>query len=101
MQIIQNSLRSDSSAESRRRLGQGLELWKAKWDAHIRQMSPSQLEISGFVQDAGPEFWQLTCYLLTSRGEDTACAGSSESSCSTSQGVNVFEELFRSAKALI
>jgi hypothetical protein len=99
IQVIQNRLQCGMLEGPRCRLEEGLQLWKARWDATILQMSPSQLETSGFCKDAGPDFWHLACYLLTT-GAGTASSGSEDTSCSTSEGTDVFRELLQSAKSL-
>ena len=99
IQIIQSSFHSDPSLESGTRLKKGLQLWKAKWDAAILLMSTSQLEMCGFFKDAGPEFWHLACYLLTTR-DDTARSEAQENSCSIPGWINIFRELVRSARSL-
>ncbi|KEF52267.1 uncharacterized protein A1O9_11507 [Exophiala aquamarina CBS 119918] len=99
IQIIQSHLHCDSSVELGCRLGKGLQLWKAKWDASILQIGPSQLETSGFLKDAGPEFWHFACYLLTTRGE-TAPLEPEANPSSTSEASNIFNRFLQSVKAL-
>ncbi|KAJ9622519.1 hypothetical protein H2204_011532 [Knufia peltigerae] len=86
LQIIRSSRRNGASME---RLQRGLRLWKVKWDEAVLQMTPAQQQASGFIKTAGPEFWHLACYLVstsTSRGD------------ADSIGSGVFMELFQKAK---
>ncbi|OQU93942.1 Fungal specific transcription factor domain-containing protein [Cladophialophora immunda] len=88
LQIIQSSRRRGYSAE---RIQHGLQLWKVKWDETVLQMTPTQQQTSGFIRNAGPEFWYLACYLANT----AATRGDPDSI-----GNGVFKELLQRAKVL-
>ena len=40
-------------------------LWKSDWDLCTEEMTPQQLELSGFTKQAAVEFWHLSDIILT------------------------------------